>query len=199
MFMRKVLKTVVTLCLAVSSFALHAQEETQEHMKFKQTEIKGHQAAFFSELKSKGFTFINPEQTQMTGVFAGQNVTVTLDKTCVSETIYQVRAKLKARTAWNDVESDYTVFKSNLSVKYGKPAVSVEKFDHPYRKGDGYEIKAANNNKMEYMSCWVLPEGQITIQVVTSGKDLSLQIRYTDGQGADLQEAEKTEQFLTDL
>lgn len=103
------------------------------------------------------------------------------------------------RLIWNDVESDYMLFKTNLIKKYGEPAIVKEKFIEPYRKGDGFEIKAVNNNKLEYISYWIVPEGEITIQIISGGRDLMLLIRYTDAHGFKLQEQEKTDLFLLDL
>lgn len=193
--------TIAVAAMMLAAIQANAQEETssQGHLKFKQTEIKGSQQSFFSELKNKGFCYTGSDASHMAGQFAGQDVLVSIDRTCVSGTVYQVRATMKSRMGWNEVEADYRLFKNNLIKKYGDPVISKEKFIEPYRKGDGFEIKAAMNGKMEYISCWLLPEGEITIQIVSMKHDLVLLIRYTDSKGTQLQEDEKTELFLQDL
>lgn len=196
--MKRIASSVIVAIMTLMSTTIHAQD-TDTHLKFKQVEIKGKASDFFSALLDKGFNYTGSSQKQVFGVFAGQDVTVSLDKTVTSETIYQVQARMKAHTSWNEVEADYFLFKANLIKKYGEPAICKERFHEPYRKGDGYEIKAALNSKLEYISCWILPEGEIAIQVIPGSKDLCLLIRYLDAKGNKLQEEEKTNLFLEDL
>ena len=190
--------SVIAVSLAMISCQLYAQDATA-HLKFKQIEIKGKAQEFFTALKEKGFEYTGSHQKQMYGTFAGQEVTVSIDKTVTSETVYQVQARMKPRGNWNEVETDYTLFKTNLIRKYGEAAICKERFHEPYRKGDGFEIKAALSSKLEYISCWVLPEGEITIQIIPGSKELCLLIRYSDAAGNRLLEEEKTELFLQDL
>lgn len=196
---RSVFIIAAALMLALVPISAQEKPEQQEHLKFKQTEIKGQSDQFLADLKDKGFSPSASTSAELSGLFAGQEVTVTTDKTCISATVYQVCARMKSRTNWKAVEADYDLFKKNLIKKYGSPSITKEKFSEPYRKGDGYEIKAASNGKVEYFSCWVLPQGEITIQIVSGGKDLALLIRYADAQGSRLHEEEKTELFLQDL
>lgn len=196
--MKRTMLSIIVIILTMMSNQLYAQE-SEVHLKFKQIEIKGSALEFFSALKDKGFNYTGSNQKQMYGIFAGQDVTVSLDKTITSETIYQIQARMKPRSTWTEVEMDYTLFKTNLTLKYGEASICKEKFHDPYRKGDGYEIKAALNSKLEYICCWVLPEGEITIQIIPGNKDLCLLIRYSDAAGNRLQEKEKTEVFLQDL
>lgn len=177
---------------------LSAQEQ-DTHLMFKQTEIKGTRHEFLAEMKSKGFVPVSNDSAEMSGQFAGYAVAVTTDVTPLTETVYQVCARLEPKSSWKEAEDDYAVFKTNLTRKYGEPAIAKEQFHSPYRKGDGYELKAAANGKVEYISCWILPAGEITIQVVSGGRDFRLLIRYADAAGRELQEAEKTEIFLRDL
>lgn len=196
--MKRIMLSVIAISLAMISYHLYAQDATA-HLKFKQIEIKGKSNEFFTALKEKGFEYTGSNQKQMYGTFAGQEVTVSLDKTVTSETVYQVQARMKPRSNWTEVEADYALFKANLIRKYGEAAICKEKFHDPYRKGDGYEIKAALSSKLEYISCWVLPEGEITIQIIPVNKELCLLIRYSDAAGNRLLEEEKTELFLQDL
>ncbi len=196
--MKRIALSIIVISLTMISYQLHAQDTTT-HLKFKQIEIKGKAQEFFTALKEKGFEYTGSHQKQMYGTFAGQEVTVSIDRTVTSETVYQVQARMKPRGNWNEVETDYTLFKTNLIRKYGEAAICKERFHEPYRKGDGFEIKAALSSKLEYISCWVLPEGEITIQIIPGSKELCLLIRYSDAAGNRLLEEEKTELFLQDL
>lgn len=196
--MKRIALSIIVISLTMISYQLYAQDTTT-HLKFKQIEIKGKAQEFFTALKEKGFEYTGSHQKQMYGTFAGQEVTVSIDKTVTSETVYQVQARMKPRGNWNEVETDYTLFKTNLIRKYGEAAICKERFHEPYRKGDGFEIKAALSSKLEYISCWVLPEGEITIQIIPGSKELCLLIRYSDAAGNRLLEEEKTELFLQDL
>lgn len=190
--------SIIVSIMTMMSNQLYAQE-AEVHLKFKQIEIKGSALEFFSALKDKGFNYTGSNQKQMYGIFAGHDVTVSLNKTITSETVYQILAKTKARSNWIEVETDYMLFKANMIRKYGDASICKEKFLEPYRKGDGYEMKAALNSKLEYISWWLLPEGEITIQIIPDNKDLCLLIKYLDAKGNKLQEEEKTEIFLQDL
>lgn len=196
--MKRIALSIIVISLTMISYQLYAQDTTT-HLKFKQIEIKGKAQEFFTALKEKGFEYTGSHQKQMYGTFAGQEVTVSIDRTVTSETVYQVQARMKPRGNWNEVETDYTLFKTNLIRKYGEAAICKERFHEPYRKGDGFEIKAALSSKLEYISCWVLPEGEITIQIIPGSKELCLLIRYSDAAGNRLLEEEKTELFLQDL
>lgn len=193
----KLLKILsITVVLAATGLTVSAQDE---HMRFKRVEIKGTEPEFLSLLKSEGFTEDETNGLQLKGTFAGYPVTVQTDKTCMTCTVYQVKANLENRTRWNDVESDYMTFKENLTAKYGDPQSQKEEFEHPYRKGDGYELKAMAVGKVQYHSFWLLQQGVITIQIVGNEKKLNLQIRYADNKGLELQTNEEVQMFLNDL
>ena len=198
-FYMKTTSFILSAILLISgASAIQAQETS--HLKFKQVEIHGNSAQFLSRLEDDGFIVTGEKGDEvLSGIFAGQKVQVSIEKTSISGIVYQVLAMLDARSKWNMVEEDYLTFKTNLIKKYGDPDICKERFVSPYRKGDGYEKKAMESGKVEYLSCWIVPEGEITIQIVAVRTDLALLIRYVDAEGMRLQEKEKSEIILRDL
>jgi hypothetical protein len=56
----------------------------------------------------------------------------------------------------------YQDLKGTLTTKYGAPAETVERFDPPYRDGDGREDQALREDRGHLLSLWRQPVGSDT-------------------------------------
>lgn len=169
------------------------------HQQFKSTEICGSAADFSAKLSKQGFTPSTKYANNMTGIFAGYEVSVVYETTPLSKQVFRVIANLPTRQIWSNVENDYATFKANLTTKYGEPKTVNEKFWDPYRKGDGYELKALGSNKVQYVCDWVTPNGHIQMKILGDEQKCYLKLIYTDNAGIEQFNKEKEEQFLQDL
>lgn len=167
----------------------------RRHLAFKGVEITGTINSIERRLSQKGF---NGGGT-MTGMFAGYDVIVKITGTKKSKTAYMITAYTNTNPTWKEAEDDFEIFRRNLLFKYGVPEREDEVFSDPYRKGDGYEMRAYQTGNARHSAEWSTDMGRIILEMTPKGSGLCLRIVYIDAQGAMLESRESAELFSDDL
>lgn len=173
----------------------------ERHQRYKNTEITGDRKSLAKKLdltESGGKTGVH--EYAYTGTFAGYPVRNTLFVTPITETVYSVVAYLDRRSKFDQAYEDYNVFKTNLTEVYGPPATQKEEFASPYKRGDGYSIRALKEGKATFLSAWDTGLGVVFIKIIPSAETSAcLMISYTDTSGQELYDAENKEIIKRDL
>lgn len=76
----------------------------------------------------------------------------------------------------NKAISKYQDVKELITKKYGIPTKTIEQFQRPYYKGDGYEEQAIRTNKAFYASTWSFAENNMIM--VAIGNSLETYLSY---------------------
>ncbi len=123
------------------------------HLPFMGIPMAGNCISYADTLKTLGF-----EETQrdgdlifLNGTYQGKPVEIVVVCTPIRRLVSRVTLTFPDRTTWADVESEYLRVKDSLTTLYGPPD-SVELFDPPFKKGDGYEMKAIEKEMFKYQS-----------------------------------------------
>lgn len=181
------------------------QDSTTAHQRFKGTEIDGTPGEFIARLNQNGFGGTVTEdpstkKTHITGTFAGCKVRTQLLTTPISGTVYGVISHLEHKGSFEDAYGDFSMFCDNLTAVYGNPDMKNETFENPYRRGDGYSIRALREGKAKFAALWNTPCGIVVISIVADSTNAAcLMITYTDGIGDKLNRDEKTQIIRRDL
>ena len=190
--MKKTILAIAAILLMASGAS--AQEESP-HILFKGIPVTGLEEDFAKQLSEKQYTY---SKGLLTGPFAGYEVTLRTRKTEVSGVLYKVTALLLP-SGWKQAKTNYIIFKTNMSLKYGQPSAVTEKFTGAYHDGDGYELKALAEDACRYRSEWSTPLGKITVEITGMNKMAAVAISYEDSANSRLNVQEKTNLFLEDL
>lgn len=193
--------------LTFLSILAFGQNNEMPHLTYKGIPITGTKEHFARELSRKGFFPAEqvPEKQLVKikdsyiGEFASYQAQNIILMTPLTNTIYCIQTYLTPHTKWEEIIDDYSTFKFHLEGVYGKPTTSKEEFLHPYTKGDGFEMKALNENKITYSSSWVLKNGQIKISIIEISKKAVLLIEYIDKKNSELKADERTAIIRKDL
>ena len=174
-------KILLTLCVGLLTFAIHAQE----HMIFKDVSMGCNITTFVSQLKAKGFTVEEEADYGVTlkGDFAGKrNCFVFVFPTKQSKMVWKVAVKFPDHSSWDSIKSEYLTFKDSYTKKYGKPE-SHEFFSSPFEEGNGYEMTAIMVEKCTYVSYFRTNMGLITLQIcnnVSQKQNSCVLVNYED-------------------
>lgn len=173
----------------------NVQEEIRaKHKIFKNIEITGTPSEVAKNLKKQGFT-ANTNGTFF-GELAGFAVMLTPTYTPTSNILYKLDACISSDGTWTTGKKIYTVFKENLTKKYGTPSLIKERFYSPYIEGDGFEVKAFKVKKAEYISVWICEDGEIC-DYISNGSDVH--IVYTDQVNEEICKKEQNDIYMKEL
>ena len=181
--MRKLLFTLVTVCVALCSMA-----QTQEHLSFKGIPITGSMTSFCQQLKAKGFTQIGSDDniTMFTGDFTGKTAAVGVVAAADGENVFGVTVLFDPSGEWNTLINTYNYYKDLYTRKYRKPKVSKEK--NPAH-GDSNTSKMAevHQGTVVWGSAWETTGGTIEISIEKSSGvyEGMVVIRYRDSQNVE--------------
>ncbi len=192
-------KFILSLIVAFASCIAFAQSES--HLEFKNIPITGKRATFVQKLKEQGFIKINEFVLQ--GSFAGySNCTIILNSTPKTDIVYQVIVSFPSKTTWIDLELQYYELKTAYTEKYSSP-FSIEYFNSPYKKGDGYEFFALKNSYARYSSSFTITDkNNSNIMIILfsdSSVKASVTIGYTDAEGKALCKTEEKTIVSSDI
>lgn len=183
------------------------QNNEMPHLTYKGIPITGSKEHFERELTRKGFSLADqtPEKqlvkikNSYIGEFASYPAQAAIKTTPLTNTIYCVQTYLTPHSKWEEVLEDYSTFKYHLEGVYGKAKTSKEEFLLPYCKGDGFEMKAVAEEKVNYFSFWELKNGEIKISIIENSKKAVLLIEYIDKKNTELKTEERTAIIRKDL
>ena len=164
--------------------------------RFKGVPIEGSVQGFTAQLRACGFT---KKEQRLEGPFAGTTVQLEMFATPLSATVYAVNAYLPSKPSFEKAVEEYNLYKHNLTAVYGKPSTSIERFDAPYSKGDGFSLRALAEAKVTYMTLWSTDCGTVSCSVVYIRGAAAVMLTYTDATGRDIYTGEREIQIRQDL
>lgn len=166
-------------------------------MCYKGIPITGTEDAFGAELGKIGYRKSGPEE--YTGPLSGRQVSLRLHLTPASGQVWGVSAAFPAHGDWRSVKNEYDTVSAMLTAKYGKRSESHERFQPPYREGDGYEMKAISIGKYRWHGLWETGEGVIRLSVEKvkerNRTEACTVISYMDKTGAELNTKEISQEY----
>lgn len=139
------------------------------HLPFLGIPIAGNVSSYADTLWALGFEeyhrdvdFRNVDHVYLSGNYQNQEVYVEVIGTPRSRLVRRVALSFPDRTSWAEVESEYFRVKDSLTTLYGPPD-SEELFEPPFKKGDGYEMKAIEKEMCTYQSDYFIYYGAATL------------------------------------
>lgn len=176
--------------------------DNTEHLKFKGIPITGSPYNIMKKLKVFGFRpspnqNANLQTVYTNGMFSGlENCCVAIKGTSISNTAFTVGVQLPSCSTWNDLKNRYEYYKGKLVKKYGTPHV-YENFYAPYCEGDGQELTALLEKKVNFYTYFFVLDGMISVYLQSNYYDgAHVIIQYSDNKGNEL--AEKENDILAD-
>ena len=139
----------------------------QGHIKFEGIPVDGPMTEFVAKLCAGGFAEYGSNDTSciLKGKLYGRDCTVIVKATPESGIVYAVNVTFPIRNNWKVCKSDYLEIQSELSRQYGRP-VKIEKFERPYREGDGLELHHLNMGLCKWISTYNTPTGPVTLRMM---------------------------------
>ena len=137
------------------------------HLKFLDIPIAGSCNRFVDTLKALGFQNeeLFSDYYWLDGHYSGLPVEACVYFTPITKLASRVAVYYPDRPSWADIESEYFRIKDSLTALYGEPE-SKETFEPPFKKGDGYEMKAVEKNMCEYWSIFSVFHGGALIGTI---------------------------------
>ena len=137
------------------------------HLEFLDIPIAGGCNKFVDTLKTLGFHDAESysDAYWLYGNYSGLPVEACVYFTPITKLASRVAVYYPDRPSWADIESEYFRLKDSLTVLYGEPE-SKETFEPPFKKGDGYEMKAVEKNMCEYWSIFSVFHGGALIGTI---------------------------------
>lgn len=164
----------VAFLICLFSILYNAGFTQENHLTFKGIPIDGSVESFAAKLKQDGYTekYISDNGAiVLKGQFANEDCEIYLLPTPQTKTIWKVGVIIDTEyTSWISIKTDFNEFKDLLIKKYGVPTYDYHFFSSPYYEGDGYEISALTLDKCHYYTAFVVPEGEISLQLLSSSK-----------------------------
>lgn len=164
--MKKIL--FITFLIAATFLGVSAQT-TSSHLLFKGIPIDGKISSFVSKLQQKGFTVTdrtNPDKIMLDGKFSGEDVTLRVDATLTSHTVYCVYVFFPVRDKWDDLEIFYNNLTTSYINKYGNPFESKHEFQSPYNSpSTSLQMIAVEEGKCDYSSSFNAENGFIIVNI----------------------------------
>ena len=138
----------------------------QEHLSFEGIPIDGPVGEFVSKLNDAGFKDLGNGdlRTLLKGTLYGRECKLIIKSTPRSGTVYAVTATFPIRNNWRLCKEDYLEAQSALARQFGKPT-RIEKFERPYREGDGLELHHLNMGLCKWISTYNTPGGPVTLRL----------------------------------
>lgn len=154
------------------------------HLAFKGVQIDGNLKNFTANMEKKGFEVkaTGKGMVQMEGDFAGYkncllNVTTLYQKDLVSF----ITLNIPYRTTWTALEADYTNLKDMLTIKYGEPVESEERFLSRVPKNDSDRLYELGMDRCVYTSLFRAPYGEIRLTLChNSSRTFHVELKYVD-------------------
>lgn len=171
--MESVKNVLVTLMFMAFIIPVIAQdtEKASEHLTFKAVPIDGTLEEFVSKMKSVGFDVVGinvKEQIAiLKGDFAGyKSCVVTVHTLKQKDLVSKIGVTFPKCETWSALSSNYFNLKQLLTVKYGQPTRSIEKWDSFVDPRDDddrmYEVGSDN---CKYATTFETENGRILVKI----------------------------------
>ena len=161
-----VMKKISLLCLALALAFSAAYAQQGQGLSFAGIPIAGTVGEFSDALAGAGFELCgeNDSGVLLKGPFCGINCTVLVKYRPEDKSVRGVDAMCPIRSDWKLCKSEYLALQKELTAAYGRPK-KIEKFDHPFREGDGCELRHLNMGLCKWLSDYVCPGGSVTLRI----------------------------------
>lgn len=150
------------------------RKHRKNHLTFNNIELKGKIQEFVDKMLIAGCQLMtSPSDNKpfaiMTGNFAGEdNCEFYICGTNYTKTVHNVQIRIPLDDkSWKLVLDVYYRCKRLLTMQYGKPNYTIEKFYYPYSEGDSHEIEALKSRHAQFGSYIETRHGEISIEILT--------------------------------
>ena len=162
-------KTIISICLFITTLATVFAQNTSEHLTFKGVPIDGTLNEYVSKMQQAGFTHLGTDDgtALLEGDFAGfKNYTVGVSTLKSANIVNTIGVIFPYKDDWSLLERDYELLKSMLTQKYGEPADVTEKFhgDHMPDSNIG-KLNALLMDRCTWYTTFETPKGDIQLSL----------------------------------
>lgn len=167
---KKTILITVFLTLCVLAFSqVQLVYETNNHLKFGDIQITGNIDTFTEKLVKQGFTIRESNQylAVLNAEMLGKPCTLNVNGTKKTRTVYLVSIMLPEGTDWQSIKEDYNKLKTFYTKNFGV-GISKEYFLAPYIDGDGKEMDALSEEKLNYETYWKSESGIIMVSIMNT-------------------------------
>lgn len=146
--MRKLLFALFAI-MSMAAFNLNAQSLSG-------VPISGDFNIAVQNFKNKGFVVKNlPEEGAiLKGKMGVNQVELFIFKTPITKKFYKAVVYMEEEVGWYSLKRTYDKFVNLFVDKYGDYSGYLEKFKDPYYEGDGYEMTALSQEKVDWFTYW---------------------------------------------
>jgi hypothetical protein len=173
--------TTILLLISVMSFA---QNQTSEHLTFKNIPIDGTLAEYVSKMKLNGFTQIGTEieKASLKGDFAGyKDCLVEVSTLKQKDLVHKISVIFPAKQTWSTLFGNYSDLKEMLTEKYGKPFEILEIFTGEIKfSDDNWRFYEVRMDRCKYYSIWQSDKGDIKLSIDHFNNDCFVKLAYND-------------------
>jgi hypothetical protein len=144
------MKQFITIAILFISINVFGQQ-------FDGVNISGDLPTAISKYKAKGYIFQKfiDNGAILKGKIAQTPIELFIFVTPKSKKVYKVVGYLDEDISWVSLKSTYNRFHEIIINKYGSPDGDYEDFITPYYEGDGYELSAVGQEKVNYSAYWL--------------------------------------------
>lgn len=142
---------------------------TKGHLTFKGIEIDGSLDDFYNKLKKEipdldGVIF--DTGGLLKGTFAGKRGCTIILRANTENTVMNVGVTFPAKDSWNLLKDEYDDLCLNLKLKYGEPAATLNKYEPPFKEGDGRELQGLLQQKVSLAQFFLVDNGYIQVSLI---------------------------------
>lgn len=161
---------------------------TKGHLTFKGIEINGSLDDFYKKIKQEipdldGAIF--DTGGVLKGTFAGKRGCTIILRSNTNNIIKNVGVNFPSPKNWSLLKDEYDDICLNMMHKYGEPAVVLNKYEPPFKEGDGRELEGLQEQKVLLGQFFFVDNGYIQVSIIktiATGSTLS-DILGDEGQG----------------
>ena len=144
------MKQLITIAILFISINVFGQQ-------FDGVNISGDLPTAISKYKAKGYTFEKfiDNGAILKGKIAQTSIEIFIFVTPKTKIIYKIVGYLDEDISWVSLKSTYNRFNEIITTKYGTADGDYQEFIKPYYEGDGYELSAVGQEKVNYSAYWI--------------------------------------------
>ena len=166
-FMKKIF-LISSLFLFSTPLFAQTKSDTSEHLTFKNVPIDGTLSEFIMKMKKAGF--IPTGMQDGMGILEGEFASYPFCKIGVQtlqqkDLVSKIVVIFPNRESWQLLSANYLNLKEMLTEKYGKPYVTIEKFETYEPSGDDSKLFAAKRGDCKFYSIFSNEKGTIHLTI----------------------------------
>ena len=176
--------------LALGYAFSQANKNPAEHLSFKGVPIDGTLNEFLSNMKRSGFTLLRIEDgiAMLQGDFAGyKNCLIGVSTLKQKDLVGSIAVVFPEQETWSFLSSDYFTLKELLTIKYGEPSESVEKFDSGLQfMDDNNKMDEVGMDRCKYYTTFQTAKGSIQLSIEHDSFTCFVKLGYYDKFNSDI-------------